>query len=737
MAPNSTQGRLILVASAIIGHMPDDARPNIRPTEVLAPILGTHLVSVFHSQLRALAENLEKKRGQPPKTSLAAAKVLYQRGGDDVIVAVRTATIPSGTASGRELESDLVLDLDALSEHGVAQHIEDLGAWLGDGSWLDPPFEASPLLAVIERTVAELTVGDEAVSGRSQSVVELLDVYRAMVDWAEAFLLQRPDDQAPRDEVVLLTVARLNILDNPQTGQKPVQADTILNRAYDRLEEGWGDDTAVGVTTFSKGHFGNDQATFNDVCRAFVVDLLHRALRHPSPRTIYLSTTIFDQSTGWVRAELDQKIVDCLAAGWRIIHVLDRSGDPSPSAQARVQADFATHLLAHMQTEGVYVPVQSVPADSTDMSLVEGVGAVVFPSIGYGSLTGRPAGPPSPAMAVRCITGRGRDGPAATPIVGELRAEARSVFAEHSEAEDAYLDRRELPFGYRVPTDNLLWFDRQLTASELLEGERYALKSSLIMSTLPDSVSVAQFDAWEHQLRRLADGDPDRSGLVQDWSETLIERAAVLIDEKGIESVVGLLRRLRHKRSVRHFSLETNTMNYRYRDCVLQQDMVRYLTEEDTWYSPNPVYGPGGLTLERRHEHGLYLAQQLETTRVNLEFGIRSGYTLGLIGDELSQPYDIGRTWWLATESRDRRADQVHYLHQPDETSTAYVATLKADSVAHFNAVQTFVSLFDAVWYTVEIKDRFPATVLDFLLEHLPVSVRREFARIDQIGLTR
>lgn len=716
--------------------MPDDARPNIRPTEVLAPILGTHLVSVFHSQLRTLAENLEKKRGQPPKTSLAAAKVLCHVRGEDAVMAVRTATIPAGSALDRRLEDDAVLDLDALSEQAVAQHIDDLGAWLGGGRWLDPPFEASPLLAVIEHAVGELApegLGDD----RSPSVLKLLDAYRAMVDWAEAFLLQRPDDQALRDEVVLLTVARLNILDNPQSGQKPVQADTILNRAYDRLAEGWGDDTAIGVTTFSKGHFGNDQATFNDVCRAFVVDLLHRALRHSSPRTIYLSTTIFDQSTGWVRAELDQKIIDCLTAGWRIIHVLDRSGDSSPSAQARVQADFATHLLAHMQTEGIYGPVQTVPADSTDMAIVEGVGAVVFPSIGYGSVTGRRSGPPSPAMAVRCITGRGRDGPAATPIVAELRAEARTVFAEQFEVDDAYLDRRELPFGFRVPTENLLWFDRQLTASELLEGERYALKGGVTTSTLPDNVSTAQFDAWEQQLRRLANGDPDRSGLVRNWSDALIEQAEASIGRQGIETIVGHLRRLRHKRYVRHFSLETNTMNHRYRDCILQRQMARYLTDEDPWYSPNPVYGPGGLSLERRHEHGLYLAQQLERTRVNLEFGRRSGYTLGLIGDQLSQPYDISRTWWLATESRDRRADQVHYLHQPDEASTAYVATLKADSVAHFNAVQTFVSLFDAVWYTVEIKDRFPATVLDFLLELLPVPVRREFARIDQIGLAR
>ncbi len=697
--------------------MADVAHPNSRPTDVLAPILGTHLVSVFHSQLRLLAENLEKKRGQPPKTSLAAAKLLHQR-------------------SNVELGGDPPTD-DERSEQRIATQLEELESWLGDGSWLEPPYTASPILEVIERTVVELTDDGAGGGTRSQSMAALIDGYRAMVDWAEAFLLQRPEDQAVRDEVVLLTVARLNILDKPQTGHDPVQAHTILNRAYDRLPADWGDETAVGVSTYSKGHFGNDQATFNDVCRAFVVDLLHRALRHRSPRTIYLSTTIFDQSTGWVRAELDQKIIDCLAAGWRIVHVLNRGGDESESAAARVQADFATHMLAHMQTDGVYVPVPSVAPDSSDMALVDGVGAVVFPSIGYGSGGVRTDGPPSPAMAVRCVTGRGRDGPAATPIVAELRAEARAVFAEQAEIEDAYLDRRRLRFGYRVPTENLLWFDRQLTASELLEGERYALKATVTMSTLPDRISAAQFDAWLRQLQRLADGDPDRDGLVRGWSDELVEQAVQHIAEAGIETIVELLRRLRHKRSVRHFSLETNTMSFRYRDCVLQRDMVRYLTDEDPWYSPNPAYGPGGLTLALRHEHALYLARQLEMTRVNLEVGVRNGYTLGLIGDEFSQPYDIGRTWWLATESRDRRADQVHYLHQLDDTSTAYVATLKAESVVDFNAVQTFVSLFDAVWYTVEIKDRFPATVIDFILEHLPSSVRREFTRADRNGLAR
>ena len=725
--------------------MSSEATTNIRPTEVLAPILGTHLVSVFHGHLRVLAENLEKKRGQPPKTSLAAAKVLYRLEGERAVVAIDDGRvlgpegpkIEGGTSSGDDGE-DVVLDLDDLSEQSIAERLDELEQWLSDGSWLQPPFEPPPLLVVVEQAVAE-TESSVSQDLGPQSVVELLDNYRAMIDWSEAFLLQRPEDQAVRDEVVLLTVARLNILTTPQPAQKPVQSATILDRSYDRLERGWADESAVGVSTFSKGHFGNDQSTFNEVCRAFVVDLLHRALAHRSSKTIYLSTTIFDQSAGWVRAELDQKIVDCLAKGWRVVHVLNRGGDDSASSRARVQADFATHLLAHMQTKGSYVPVRHVAPDSTDMVLVEGVGAVVFPSIGYGSAGSRASGPPSPAMAIRCMTGRGGkgDGPAATPIVAELRAEARSVFADDVETEDAFLDKRQLRFGYRLPTENLLWFDRQLSASELLEGERYALKNGFTTSTLPDHLSAAQFDAWRHQLWRLGDGDPDAEGLVKNWSPKLVASATEHINERGFDEIIGLLRRLQNKRAVRHFSFETNTMNFRYRDCVLKSHIDRYLTDEDPWYSSNPSYGAGGLSLDNRHEHGLYLAQQLEKTRVNLEQGMRTGYTLGLIEEGMSQPYDIRRTWWLATESRDRRADQVHYLHQPPRSSAAYVATLKADSVASFDAVQTFVSLFDAVWYTVDVKDRFPATVIDYLLDHLPESVRREFARIDQVGLAR
>ncbi len=717
---------------------------NIQPIDVLAPILGTHLVSVFHSHLRAVAENLEKKRGQPPKTSLAAAKVLYQRVGDRAVIALDQSSVevgPTISAAESDPRSDESIDLDDLTEQSIAQHLEDLEHWLSSGSWLLPPYDLPPLLDLVEEA-AGVDDPDGSEEARTESVVDLLDNYRTMVDWAEAFLLQRSEDEASRDEVVLLTVARLNMLSSPSTAEKPRHAATILNRPYERLPDGWGDDTAVGVTTFSKGHFGNDQAAFNDVCRSFVVDLLHRAVHHGRPKTIYLSTTIFDQSTGAVRAELDQKIVDCLARGWRVVHVLNRGGDESTSARARVQADFATHLLAHMQNKGVYVPVPAVVAECTDMALVEGVGAVVFPSIGYGTGSGsanRASGPPSPAMAVRCITGRGGsgDGPAATPIVAELRAEARSVFADQSETEDAYLDRRSLPFGYRLPTENLLWFDRHLSASELLEGERYALVGGLTTSTLPDHLSVAQFDAWRTQLELVAAGEADTDGLVRGWSTKLIDRARDYINDRGFDEIVGSLRRLRHKRAVRHFGFETNTMNYRYRDCVLTSQLERYLTDERQWFSANPAHGGGGLTLEQRHEHGLYLAQQLEIARVNLEMGDRTGYNLGLIRPEMSQPYDIRRTWWLATESPDNRADQVHFLHQPRRSSTAYVATLKAESVAHFDAVQTFVSLFDAVWYTIEIKDRFPATVTDYVLDLLPTSVRREFARIDQIGLPR
>ena len=682
--------------------MSSDRRANIRPAEVLTPILGTHLVSVFHGHLRILAENLEKKRRQPPKTLLAAAKVIHQR-----------------QVSG--------------SEHKILVELDHLEHWLGDGSWLDPPFDTPPLLSLIEETVHDLGArGDYAIT----SVNELLNNYRTMIDWSEAFLLQRPNDQAGRDEVVLFTVARLNILSTSEPAQEPIQSESILTRPYERLPEGWAADTAVGVRTYSKGHFGNDQDAFNDVCRAFVVDLLHRALQASSPKTIYLSTSIFDESTGWIRAELDQKIIDCLAAGWRIIHVLNR-GAESSSVRARVQADFATHMLAHMQTEGTYVPVPSVRPDSTDMALVDGIGAVLFPSVGFSSSFNRAAGPPSPALAVRCITGRGRDGPAATPIVAELRAEARTIFADLAEVEDAYLDRRALPFGYRIPTEDLLWFDRQLAASELLEGERYALKAVVTTSTMPDHLSVAQFENWRQELQRLAVGDPNLDGLARGWSEPVMEQAMDYINERGFDEIVAALRRLRHKRMVRHFSLETNTMSYRYRDCVLKSHMDRYLTDEGLWYWTNPVYGPGGLALEHRHEHGLYLAQQLESTRVNLELGSRSGYHLGLIGESMSQPYDISRMWWLATESRDHRADQVHYFYQPRPSSTTYVATLKADSVAHFDAVQTFVSLFDAVWYTLDLKDSSPASVIDYLLDHLPTSVRREFVRIDQAGLSR
>ena len=431
-----------------------------------------------------------------------------------------------------------------------------------------------------------------------------------------------------------------------------------------------------------------------------------------------------------MRAELDQKIVDCLALGWRVVHVLNRGGDGSTSARARVQADFATHLLAHMQTKGVYVPVPAVQPDSTDMALVDGVGAIVFPSINFGA---------GPAMTVRCITGRGGsgDGPAATPIVSELRAEARTVFAGQSENEDDYLDRRNLPYGFRLPTENLMWFERHLAASELLEGERYSLKSGLTMSTLPDHLSTLQYDAWRHQLELLAAGDADPEGLTRGWSSKLVQRAQEYIERQGLDAIFAALRRLRHKRAVRHFSFETNTMNYRYRDCVMTSELERYLTDERLWHSTNPAYGGGGLTLEQRQEHGLYIAQQLETTRVNLEVGDRIGYNLGLLRPGTSQPYDIRRTWWLATESRDSRADQVHFVHQPRRSSAAWVATLKADSVAHFDAVQTFVSLFDAVWYTIEIKDRFPATVTDYVLDLLPKSVRRQFARADQVGLAR
>lgn len=666
--------------------------PNSQTDEMLLPILATQLVGQLHRLLRNLAINLEKKRGQPPKTSLAAAKYL----------------VTNGLVEG-------------LTEEAVAESIDELEIWLTDGGWRGDG-GWPPLLLTVEKAAAV-----HQPHGDIPTVTELIASFRTLVAWAESFLAQRPEDQADRDELVLLTVARLNLLSQPRRLSRPVTSETIVRRPTDRLEENWGD--AVGVRTLSKGHFGNDQDAFTDACRALVVDLLDRAMARGRPKTIYLSTAVFDQSADRLRAEFDQKVVDCLTNGWRVVHVLDRVS----GSDARVQVDFATNLLAHMQTRGVYVPIRDVPDSTTDMVLVEGVGAVIFPSIGFGT------GPrPNPALVVRCVTGRGGtgDGPTATPVVAELRSEARAVFS-HLDDVDPYLDKRELRFGYRVPTENLLWFDRQLSASELLEGDRVALKAELPTSTLSDELSQSQFEQWRRQLVQLAAGDPDLEGLVRGWSEARIAEAVEHVHRAGSEAIELALRRLQNKRSVRHFGFDTNTIGHRYRDCVLRSHLLRYLTEEDPWHWSNPAYGPAGLTLDERHQHVLSLCQRLEITRLNVEeFGVPVGYTLGLLEPE-RQPYDVGKTWWLATQSEDRRADQVHYLHQPSRSDVAYVATLKENSLARFDAVQTFLSLFDGVWYTIEVQDRFPTNVIDFLLDHLPKPVRAGFRRQGPVGLPR
>ncbi|MGI9595456.1 MAG: hypothetical protein ACR2QK_04815 [Acidimicrobiales bacterium] len=471
---------------------------------------------------------------------------------------------------------------------------------------------------------------------------------------------------------------------------------------------------------------------FNDVCRAMVVDLMDRAIGKSDGRTIYITTSIFDGSTGRLRAELDQKISECLAAGWRVVHVLDRSGLLDGGIpNRRVQADFATHMVADLETKGLYVPIRSAPADSTDMVLVEGVGSVVFPSVGHGSNERvRASSSPSPAMAIRCITGRGGrgDGPAATPIVAELRIEARTLYGEA--AEETYMDKRRLPFGYRIPTDDLLWFDRQLTASELLEGDRFAMKAVLPTSTLPEELSDLQFRAWAEQLEQLKDGQQERVGLASGWSLEILDHCTGYLNRAGWATIEQSLRRLQNKRNVRHFGFETNTADNRYRDCVLKSQLIRYMEDEDPWYYPNPLYGPGGLELDQRHVHMVYLANELEKTRAGFEAGHLIGYDLGLIDDQEGQPYDLLRTWWLATRSIDGRADQVHYLHNPAGRTSTYVAILKEASLAEFDAVDTFVSLFDGVWYTIKPEDRTPDTVIDFILERLPAPLRKGFHRL-------
>ncbi len=719
--------------------MAADKSSNTEFVETLLPILATELLSQFQRQLRLLAENLEKKRGQPPKTSLAAAKYLYQTVGDAAVAASDQSNIGEPVPLSNSEGSNDKLDLDELSEQAISDRIEQLAEWLTDGTWW--PFEGDvdalpPLLTVVEEAAGHLQadVGEELPE---QTVTELLENFRGVLNWAESFVIQRQEDQAARDDLVLLTVARLNLVTQPQSGRSPtVTAARILNHSTDRLGPDWGEESAYGVSTYSKGHFGNDQAAFNDACRAFAVDLLDRAAQKSSNKTIYISTSIFQRSNGKLRAEFDQKITECLAAGWRVVHVLGRGVTDEVADRVRMQVDFATNLLADLRTKGIYVPIRSAPEHSTDMVLVDGIGAIVFPSIGYGS--GRTTDSASPALAVRCITGRGGngDGPAATPIVSELRAEAKAIYGELEQL-DSYLDKRVLPYGFRLPTENLLWFDRQLSASELLEGDRYVLRLYLPTSTMPDNLSSRQFESWAYQLHRLFEGDPDMDGLVRGWPEQRIEAAAEYLRKVGVDEMDLSLRRLENKRSVRHFSYQINTMKYRYRDCVLEEWLERYMTDEDPWYSYNAPYGPAGMTLEDRHEHMLFVAQQLEQRRVNLERGEWAGYSLGLIGEDQAQPYDISKTGWLVTRSNDRRADQVHYLHAPAKSAATYVATLREDSIHKFDAVPTFMSLFDGVWYTIHVQNRYPETVIEFILDRLPPKVRARFQRIEPLGVGR
>ncbi len=729
------------------------------PRRILVPILATQLVGQFHRLLRELGETLEKRRGQPPKRALAAAKVLYQWHPEAAIAAStagldRNPTIvgvgngargDTGTSrSAVEPQPDGVLDLDEAAAAPIAEAIDALEDWLNSGQWADAALDADAtapaLLTLIESTVEELL----AAHAIGSSVSALMAQYQDVIAWAQTYIDQRPPDTASRDELVLLTAARLRIIYQERAFQQPARATALLSRPTDRLDQNWADETAPGVRTFSKGHFGNDQAQFNDVCRAMVIDLLHRASDKNAGKVVYIASTIFNHSDGWLKAEFDQKISDCLAAGWRVVHVLGNQGDEGSGVTSQVQADFATHLMSDLETKGIYVPTLSEVEQSTDMVLVEGVGAVVFPSIGFAAAhdAGSKADPPSPAMAVRCITGRGGsgDGPAATPIVAELRAEARALYPR-TDSELPYLDKRVLPFGYRIPTENLRWFDRQMTASELLEGDRYALKPWLPTSTLPDHVAAAQFRVWEHQLDLLRRGAPDLDGLSRGWTEARREEAATYIEKQGWDWIVRSLNRLQAKRAVRHFGFETNIAEYRYRDCILRSSIVDYLEDEDPWLSANPVYGPGGLTIEQRHEHMLYLANQLEQTRVGDEMLVgaknRVGYNLGLVDDRFSQPYDIRESWWLATRSLDRRADQVHYLHQRNRTGQAYVATLKQQSVVDFNAVETFMAVFDGIWYSIDLSERMPEFVRDFILDSLPPDVRRGFKHHSPDGVAR
>ncbi len=678
---------------------------------------------------------MPRKRGQPPKTKLAAAKVLDTKYPADAVHAARsliTAADDGGRRSNDEgaKREAADVDLDAETAKTIVGGLNAIDSWLGSGDWTSGDRGEVPrLLTMIEEATAEL-VGDDWPTPK---VSFLIESYRDLMVWGESFIEQRPLDQAGRDELVLLTAVRIKLLHQPQMAQNPVLASGLLSEPYGRLGENWGDETAVGVNAYSKGHFGNDQDLFNDVCRAMVVDLMERAIGKSDGRTIYLTTSIFDGSTGRLRAELDQKISESLAAGWRVVHVLDRSGSlDSATPNRRIQADFATHMVADLETKGLYVPIRSAPAPSTDMVLVEGVGSVVFPSVGYSTNNGdrvRPGATPSPAMAIRCITGRGGggDGPAATPIVAELRVEARSLYAEA--AAETYMDKRKLSFGYRIPTEDLLWFDRQLTASELLEGDRFAMKAVLPTSTLPEELTDLQFRAWGAELEQLLAGRQECVGLASGWTLPILDQCSGYLNRIGWSEVEQALRRLQNKRNVRHFGFETNTGDNRYRDCVLKSQLVRYMEDEDPWYYPNPLYGPGGLEIEHRHSHMVYLANTLEKTRVRFEAGNLIGYDLGLVDDQHGQPYDLLRTWWLATRSVDRRADQVHYLHNPADRAASYVAILKETSLAEFDAVDTFVSLFDGVWYTIKPEDRSPASVIDFILDRLPAPVRKGFNR--------
>lgn len=632
---------------------------------------------------------------------------------------------PSSLLKGTRL-SEVQVALGVI-DHLIEEHSEE-------GGWRVPAPALLDLFGASQRVVDEVDTMVKAWSGRGigEGVIAI-----------GAELLQRSPSVA--------SASASDALDGPAADPRPIEP------------------SEVKVLTAEEAHTYGAGASTVDLCFDAAQDLLRVvATRDPvlADDRVFIAATMLEPSSLALslhqRQVLEDRIDDLLARGWDVYHQVATTSSPEDESEPdpAVAAVITEVLLRKVGRNAAYFPYVS-PPEGNEVVAASRVGALWMTRP---SGSKRPPGGASvaPGIAVTALVSERDDEPGdaqARTVVGEALA------AAEGDRDDASVGRlfesTLLPEGFYLPTNDVVAFDQSISAAEFWPGDRLAIKTYPMVSSLPVSATAAQFTWWKAGLKAaICDGDESRhfarfarlSNVVPDDWDAFIRAGGLqpdlAHDSPAIRELVGFVgletnptsRSIKSKilapsvakrrdlveelnrritemeqtRLARHYAFKINCRRHRYLDIISHEAIRSYALDEVS--TGNPIYGAGGLDIEHRIDHLKDLIDLLKRSR---EQGPDSGFGLAIPpARDIVTHIDVNQTWVIVTTNPGGQSDQAHFLlenREPGSQGGRIVGKLTERAAQSLFGAKAVAAKFHLIWDSVPARDRKPESVISQL----------------------